>query len=69
VRRVAGQDRAPNCIGSTTKLRIPVTPFSSTGPSSSVQPVEAEPRCSSSQIRSSGHSSRSSSGALQVERG
>ena len=32
----------PYCIGSTTKLRMPVTPFSRIGPSSSVQPSSAE---------------------------
>ena len=34
---------------------MPVTPFSSTGPSASVQPSSAVRACSSSQIRSSGH--------------
>ena len=32
----------PYCIGSTTKLRMPVTPFSRIGPSSSVQPSSAD---------------------------
>src|SRR6266511_449504 len=52
----------PYCIGSTTKLRMPVMPFSSTGPSCSVQPSSAVRACSSCQIRSSGHSSSGSSG-------
>ncbi len=45
----------PCCIGSTTKLRIPVTPFSRIGPSLSVQPSSPSRAWSSSQIRSSGH--------------
>ena len=36
--------RRPCCIGSATKLRMPVTPFSRIGPSASVQPRRAEPR-------------------------
>ena len=68
-RRPARKSR-PCCIGSTTKLRIPVTPFSSIGPSLSVQPSSPSRVWSSSQIRSSGHSSRfSSGGALEVEPG
>ena len=31
----------PYCIGSTTKLRMPVTPFSNTGPSVSGLPSQA----------------------------
>ena len=40
----------PYCIGSTTKLRIAVTPFSRIGPSCSVQPSSPRRVCSSSQI-------------------
>ena len=60
----------PYRIGSTTKLRMPVMLFSSTGPSVSVKPSAASRRCSSAQIRSSGQSAMSSSGGdLQVEPG
>ena len=54
--------RRPCCIGSTTKLRMPVTPFSRIGPSCSVQPSRPTRRWSSSQMRSSDHAARSSSG-------
>ena len=54
--------RRPCRIGSVTKLRIGVIPFSSTGPSVSVQPGSPSRICSSSQMRASGHSAMSSSG-------
>ena len=41
----------PCCIGSATKLRIAVTPFSRIGPSASVQPSSPRRSWSSSQIR------------------
>ncbi len=42
------RNRRPYCIGSATKLRIPVMPFSSTGPSRSRQPsLVSSRRCSS----------------------
>ena len=51
------------CIGSTTNERIGVTPFSKISPSFSENPESSSNRAlSSSQIRSSGHSSMSSSG-------
>ena len=52
----------PNCIGSTTKLRIGVTPFCTILPCGSAQEPPSR-LCNSSQIFSSGHSARSSSGA------
>ena len=55
----------PNCIGSTTKLRMSVTFFSSTGPSRSFQPSSlASRRASSSQMRASGQLSIGSSGSV-----
>jgi hypothetical protein len=54
----------PKRIGSTTKLRMPVTPLSRIGPSSRVQPSSVASRAwSSSQIRPSGQSSIGSSGS------
>ena len=51
------------CIGSTTKERIGVTPFSKISPSFNENPPSSSKRAlSSSQIRESGQSSRSSSG-------
>lgn len=57
------RNRRPCCIVSDTKLRIGVTLFCVIRPSVGVQPVSFEKRvCSSSQIRASDHSARSSSG-------
>ncbi len=54
----------PNCIGSATKLRMAVMPFSRTGPVARLQPGTVSSRAASSaQIRSSGQSAMSSSGA------
>ena len=54
----------PNCIGSTTKLRMPVMPFSTILPSRNFQPSSVSSRvCSSCQMRSSGQPPISSSGA------
>ena len=64
------RNRRPYCIGSTTKLRMPVTPFSSIGPSSSVQPSPVSSRVCSSvpDARRRASCARSSSGAhLQVQ--
>jgi len=54
----------PYCIGSITKLRIPVMPFCKMGPSAGLQPSLVACRVqSSSQILASGHRAISSSGA------
>ena len=56
---VAGEEQAAVRIGSQTKLRIGVMPFSKIGPSLTRKPSAASRSWSSSQMRSSGQSSMS----------